>query len=153
MWLLHFLPDAFLAFVVDAVLLAGLLSTLLTCFLLKHVIRLIPALSPHVKIAQIISVLLLLSGVYFKGGYSSEMAWRERVTEMEARVAAAEQQSQAANVVIDKKGTEKIRIIREKGEIIKQYVDREITKYDNTCVIPNEVVRAHNAAARNEDLK
>lgn len=153
MFILHLLPDSLLSFIVDAVLLAGVLSTLLTCFLLKHVIRLIPALAPHIKIAQIISVLLLLSGVYFKGGYSSEMAWRERVTEMEARVAAAEQQSQTANVVIDKKGTEKIRIIREKGEIIKQYVDREITKYDNTCVIPNEVVRAHNAAARNEDLK
>jgi hypothetical protein len=153
MFILHLLPDSLLSFIVDAVLLAGVLSTLLTCFLLKHVIRLIPALAPHVKAAQIISVLLLLSGVYFKGGYSSEMAWRERVTEMEAKVAAAEQQSQAANVVIDKKGTEKIRIIREKGEIIKQYVDREITKYDNTCVIPNEVVRAHNAAARNEDLK
>ena len=153
MFILHLLPDSLLSFIVDAVLLAGVLSTLLTCFLLKHVIRLIPALAPHIKIAQIISVLLLLSGVYFKGGYSSEMAWRERVTEMEARVAAAEQQSQAANVVIDKKGTEKIRIIREKGEIIKQYVDREITKYDNTCVIPNEVVRAHTAAARNEDLK
>ena len=153
MFILHLLPDSLLSFIVDAVLLAGVLSTLLTCFLLKHVIRMIPALAPHVKAAQIISVLLLLSGVYFKGGYSSEMAWRERVTEMEARVAAAEQQSQTANVVIDKKGTEKIRIIREKGEIIKQYVDREITKYDNTCVIPNEVVRAHNAAARNEDLK
>jgi hypothetical protein len=153
MFILHLLPDSLLSFIVDAVLLAGVVATLLTCFLLKHVIRLIPALAPHVKIAQIISVLLLLSGVYFKGGYSSEMAWRERVTEMEARVAAAEQQSQAANVVIDKKGTEKIRIIREKGEIIKQYVDREITKYDNTCVIPDEVVRAHNAAARNEDLK
>jgi hypothetical protein len=153
MFILHLLPDSLLSFIVDAVLLAGVLSTLLTCFLLKHVIRLIPALAPHIKIAQIISVLLLLSGVYFKGGYSSEMAWRERVTEMEARVAAAEQQSQTANVVIDKKGTEKIRIIREKGEIIKQYVDREITKYDNTCVIPDEVVRAHNAAARNEEIK
>lgn len=153
MWLLHFLPDAFLAFVVDAVLLAGVLATVVTCFLLKHLIRLVPALAPHVRIAQIASVVILLSGVYFKGGYSSEMAWRERVAEMEAKVAAAEQQSQAANVVIDKKGTEKIKIIREKGEIIKQYVDREITKYDNTCAIPNEVVRAHNTAARNEEIK
>jgi hypothetical protein len=91
--------------------------------------------------------------VYFKGGYSSEMAWRERVAEMEKKVAEAEQQSQVANVVIYKKGAEKIQIIREKGEIIKEYVDREVTKYDNTCVIPNEVVRAHNAAARNEEIK
>jgi hypothetical protein len=153
MWLLHFLPDSFLAFVVDAVLLAGILSTLLTCFFLKHVIRLIPTLAPHIKIAQIISVVVLLSGVYFKGGYSSEMAWRERVREMEARVAQAEKESQAANDKLADGGKQKIKIIREKGIIIKQYVDREVTKYDNQCVIPSAVVRAHNAAARNEEIK
>lgn len=153
MWLLHLLPDSFLAFVVDAVLLGGILSTVLTCFLLKHVIRLIPALSPHVKIAQIASILLLLSGVYFKGGYSAEMAWRERVREMEARVAQAEEQSQAANNKLADGGKEKIKIIREKGIIIKQYVDREVSKYDNQCVIPSAVVKAHNAAAENKELK
>ena len=153
MFILHLLPDSLLAFVVDAVLLAGVLATVLTCFLLKHLIRLIPTLAPHVKIAQIISVLLLLSGVYFKGGYSSEMVWRERVHEMEDRVAAAEQQSAEANAKIDNQGKEKIKIIREKGVIIKQYVDREVAKYDSTCVIPKEVVRAHNAAAENKELK
>jgi len=153
MWLLHLLPDAFLAFVVDAVLLAGILATVVTCFLLKHLIRLVPALAPHIKIAQIISVVVLLSGVYFKGGYSSEMAWRERVREMEAKVAQAEKQSQAANQQLAAKGKEKIKIIREKGIIIKQYVDREVARYDNACVIPREVVRAHNAAAENKELK
>jgi len=153
MFILHFLPDAFLAFVVDAVLISGVLATVLTCFLLKHVIRLIPALSPHVKIAQIASIILLLSGVYFKGGYSSEMAWRERVREMEARVAQAEAQSAEANAKLDSKGKEKIKIIREKGIIIKQYVNREVAKYDNTCVIPGAVVKAHNAAAENKELK
>ena len=153
MFILHLLPDSLLAFIVDAVLLAGILSTVLTCFLLKHLIRLIPTLAPHVKIAQIASVLLLLSGVYFKGGYSSEMAWRERVREMEAKVAAAEQQSAEANEKLAAGGKEKIKIIREKGVIIKQYVDREVAKYDSTCVIPSAVVKAHNAAAENKELK
>lgn len=153
MWLLHFLPDSLLAFIVDAVLIAGVLATVLTCFLLKHLIRLVPTLAPHVKIAQIASVLLLLAGVYFKGGYSAEMAWRERVREVEARVAEAEAEAQAANKKLDNSGKQKVKIIREKGVIIKQYVDREVTKYDATCKIPQEVVRAHNAAAKNEELK
>ena len=153
MFILHLLPDSFLAFVVDAVLLAGILSTLLTCFLLKHLIRFVPTLAPHAKIAQIISVVVLLSGVYFKGGYSAEMAWRERVREMEARVAAAEEQSQVANNKLAEGGKQKIKIIREKGVIIKQYVDREVSKYDNQCVIPSAVVKAHNAAAENKELK
>lgn len=153
MWLLHFLPDSLLAFIVDAVLISGVVATVLTCFLLKHLIRLVPALAPHIKIAQIASILLLLSGVYFKGGYSAEMAWRERVAEMEAKVAAAEAESKTANEQLDARGKEKTKIIREKGLIIKQYVDREVAKYDNTCAIPNEVVRAHNAAAQNEAIK
>lgn len=153
MWLLHLLPDSLLAFIVDAVLLAGILSTVITCFLLKHLIRFVPTLAPHAKIAQIASIALLLSGVYFKGGYSSEMAWRERVREMEARVAQAEKESQAANDKLAEGGKEKIKVIREKGVIIKQYVDREVARYDNQCVIPNSVVKAHNAAAKNEAIK
>ena len=153
MWLLHFLPDAFLAFVVNAVLIAGVISTLLTCFLLKHLIRFVPTLAPHIKIAQIASVIVLLSGVYFRGGYSAEMAWRERVVEVEAQLAQARAEPEAANDALDKKATEKTKIIREKGQVIKQYIDREITRYDNSCVIPSEVVKAHNAAARNEAIK
>lgn len=153
MWLLHFLPDSLLAFIVDATLIAGVLATILTCFLLKHVIRLVPTLAPHVRIAQIASVVVLLAGVYFKGGYSSEMAWRERVREMEARVAQAQAESQAANDKLNTAGKEKVKVIREKGVIIKQYIDREVARYDNQCVIPREVVRAHNAAAENKELK
>ena len=147
MWLLHFLPDSLLAFIVDAVLLAGVLATLITCFLLKHLIRLVPTLAPHVKIAQIASVLLLLSGVYFKGGYSSEMAWRERVREMEARVAAAEAESKQANVKLEKKSAEKVKVIQGRQVVVKQYIDREVTKYDNQCVIPEAFVKAHNQSA------
>jgi len=102
---------------------------------------------------KVAGIALLVLGVYFRGGYSVEMQWRERVAEVEARLAQAEKQSQEANVVLEKKGQDRIRVIKEKGLVIKQYIDREITKYDNTCVIPNEVVRAHNAAARNEELK
>lgn len=147
MWLLHFLPDAFLAFVVDAVLIAGIISTLLTCFFLKYVIRLIPALSPHVRIAQIISVAVLLSGVYFRGGYSSEMAWRERVREVEEKLALAEKQSQAATEQLEKKSQQKVRVIQGRQVVVKQYIDREVTRYDSQCVIPQPFIRAHNDAA------
>jgi DNA-binding protein YbaB len=147
MWLLHFLPDAFLAFVVDAVLIAGIISTLLTCFFLKYVIRLIPALSPHVRIAQIISVAVLLSGVYFRGGYSSEMAWRERVREVEEKLALAEKQSQAATEQLEKKSQQKVRVIQGRQVVVKQYIDREVTRYDSQCVIPKSFVQAHNDAA------
>ena len=147
MWLLHFLPDSYLAFIVDAVLILGLFATILTCFLLKYVVRLIPGLAPHVFVAQVVSVAVFLCGVYFKGGYSTEMAWRERVREVEEKLAQAEKESQAANQKLEKKIKEKVQVIQGRQVIVKQYIDREVTKYDNQCRIPEPFVRAHNNAA------
>ena len=147
MWLLHFLPDSYLAFIVNAVLILGLAATVLTCFLLKYLVRLIPALAPNVFVAQVISVAVFLCGVYFKGGYSTEMLWRERVAEVEEKLAQAEKESQAATAKLEKKSQQKVQVIQGRQVIVKQYIDREVTKYDSQCVIPEAFVRAHNDSA------
>jgi len=89
----------------------------------------------------------IIIGVYFAGGYGTEMEWRKRVQDMQAKVAKAEEQSKKANTKLDGKAQEKIKVIREKGLVVKQYIDREVTKYDNQCVIPKEFVKAHNDSA------
>ena len=153
MWILHFFSDGFIQFVVHAVLVTGIVGTFLTFAVLNRVLLLMPMLAPYYRALQAISILFLVGGIYLEGSYSTEMAWRERVREMEAKVAAAEAQSQAANEKLATKGKEKIKVIREKGVVVKQYIDREVTKYDASCVIPPAVVKAHNAAAKNEELK
>ena len=150
MWILHFLPDSFIQFIVHAILLAGIIGCILSFFVINKILRAVPMLSKYATLAQIISAVLLTAGVYLEGGYSTEMQWRQRVQEMEAKVAKAEEESKAANTKLDTKGTEKVKVIREKGLVVKQYIDREVTKYDSTCKIPNEVVKVHNAAALNE---
>jgi len=153
MWLLHFLPDSLLQFIVHAILIAGVIGTFLSFFVVNKVLRAFPFLSAYVNTAQIVSAITLAAGVYFEGGYSAEKQWRERVAEVEAKVAIAEQQAKDANDKLDKKSANKIKVIQGKQIVVKQYIDREVTKYDSTCKIPNEVVKAHNAAATNQDLK
>lgn len=148
MWILHFLPDAAILWFCNILLLVGVALTVAGFFAHR-----IPLVWQYQLPFKILGIALLTLGVYFRGGYAVEAEWRERVAEVQAKLAQAEQQSQQANVVIEKKGKDRIRVIKEKGEVIKQYIDREITKYDNTCVIPDEVVKAHNAAARNEAIK
>jgi homoserine trans-succinylase len=92
-------------------------------------------------------------GVYFRGGYSIEMIWRERVAEVEARLKVAEQQSVEANNALAKKAEEKIKYIRGRTEYINQYIDKEVIRYDTkfmpggVCEIPQEFTKAHNDAA------
>lgn len=153
MWLLHFLPDSFLQFIVHAILIAGVIGTFLSFFVINKILRAFPFLSSYVNVAQITSAITLVAGVYFEGGYSTEMQWRERVKEVEAQVAKAEAESKVANDKLDAKGAEKVKVIRETAVVVKQYVDREVTKYDATCPVPTPVIRAHNAAAKNEAIK
>jgi hypothetical protein len=76
-----------------------------------------------------------------------EAEWRERVAAVEARLAQAEKASAEANNKIDAKTQKQTAQIRQRTEYIRQYVDREVAKYDNQCVIPEPFVQAHNRAA------
>ena len=153
MWLLHFVPDSFLLYVVNITLIVGVIACFLSFFVINRLLRFSPVISGYVNILQMLSIAILLAGVYFKGSFQTEQEWRERVAEVQAKVAAAEEQAKVATVVIDHKAEVKVKVIKQRAQIVRQYVDREITKYNNTCVIPNEFVAAHNAAAKNEDVK
>ncbi len=120
-----------------------------TAFFIKR----IPVINQYRIPAQVLGIALLVIGVYWRGGYAIEMEWRERVAEVEARVAAAEAQSKEENVKIVTKVVTKTQVIRTRGETITKYIDREIVKYDEKfakggmCEIPQEFIQAHNSAA------
>jgi len=147
MWLLHFLPDSFIQFIVHTILLAGIVGCITTFYLANKILRAWPPLAVYYKTAQIASVVLLVSGIYFEGGYSAEMQWRERVAEMEAKVAKAEEESREANVKLDKKSAEKVKVIKGREVVVKQFIDREVAKYNDKCDIPKAFVDAHNQSA------
>lgn len=147
MWLLHFFPDWLIQFIVHTILIAGVIGCLVTYQFANKILLKWPPLAAYYTMARIASVVLLIAGIYFEGGYAAEMQWRARVAEMEAKVAKAQAESKDANTKLDKKAREKVKVIQGKQVIVKQYIDREVTKYDSQCDIPKEFVKAHNMAA------
>ena len=140
MWILKWLPD-WLFYVTLLIGVLGYLST----HLIKYIP--IPQIYMYKTPIQIVSVCLMVIGTFMSGAIYDNQAWLDRVKEMEAKVAKAEEESKAANEKINDK-TEKVKEkIVQKQVVVKQYIDREVTKYDNTCVIPKEFVEAHNKAA------
>jgi hypothetical protein len=148
MWILHFLPDAVILWICNIVLLAGIALTVAAFF-----IKRIPIINQYRTPAQVLGIALLVVGVYWRGGYAIEQEWRERVAEVEARVAAAEAASREENTKIVTKIVTKTQIIRTRGETITRYIDREIVRYDEKfapggqCEIPKEFIKAINDAA------
>ena len=154
MWLLHLLPDSILEFIVNAVLLLGLILTVLSFFVLNRLLRLIPGLASYHTLIQVVSVIILAAGLYFKGGYVTEMMWREEVKKVQEELDRAKNKAAEVVVQIEEKVVFKDRIVKERAETLIQYVDREIVKreevvkYIENCPVPTEIVDIHNQAAQ-----
>jgi hypothetical protein len=154
MWILHLLPDALIAWVVNMILIAGAVTTAAGFF-----VRFIPFVNTYRIPVQIAGILLLTTGVYFEGGYTTEMAWRERVREVEAKLQVAETRSAEVNTEIVTRVVTQTRIVRERGNDIVRYVDREVVKnqevikFVENCPIPEIIVNTHNAAALNRPIE
>ena len=96
---------------------------------------------------------IVVGGTTSQWSALSPSAWRERVAELERKVKDAEERGNEVNTVIQTKIVKKIEQIHTNGENIITYVDREIVKYDDSCKIPAEAVKALNAAAQNQPVK
>ena len=142
MFILHFLPDSAILWFCNGLLLAGITLTAIAFF-----IKSIPFINQYRIPAQVLGIALLVAGVYFRGGYAVEQTWRERVAELQAQITAAQAVSKDANVKIETRVLKKTEYITRRGQDIVQYVDREVVKYDNACVIPEPFIQAHNRAA------
>ena len=144
MWILQWLPN----WIFYGIFFAGLLGLLAT-----YVMKFIPFVYVYRTPIQLGSIAAIVIGTYMSGAISNEEAWQARVKEMEAKVAAAEIESQKENVRIVEKVVKKTEYITRKGQDIVKYVDREVVKYDTKfmpsgqCELPKEFIKALNDAA------
>lgn len=140
MWILKWLPFWFFY---------ALFGIGVVGYIITYLLRFIPfpALYIYKTPIQIVSIILVVVGVFMAGAIHNEEAWIARVKELETKVAEAEAKAAVENVKIVEKVVTKTQVVREKGAETVKYIDREVVKFDTTCVIPKEFVKALNDAA------
>ena len=146
MWMLAFIPDAFLAWVINTILITGIVG-FLASFFFGYVVRWLPSIAPYHLLIQVISILLLVAGVYFKGGYSVEMEWRAKVAELESKVAVAEQKSKEVNTQIQTVYVDRVKVVKEKQIVIQEKLKTVEVKIDANCKVVPEAIDILNDAA------
>jgi hypothetical protein len=146
MWMLSFIPDALLVWAINAVLLVGIAGTAVS-ILFKLAIRYFPWIIPYRLILQVVSVILLVLGVYLKGGYAVEAEWRARVAELEAKVAVSEQQSKEANTKIQTVYVDRVKVVKEQQIIIQEKLKTVEIKIDANCKVVPDAISILNEAA------
>jgi hypothetical protein len=134
MWILQFLPN----WLFYLTLLAGIATFVVTKFV---------KILPNAQLIQAASVAIVVFSIYMIGAISNNDAWLAKIKDLEVKVAQAEAKSATLNTDIVEKTVVKTQIVKQRGEDIVKYIDREVVKHDANCVIPKEFVATHNQAA------
>ena len=145
-WVLSLIPDSFFLWITYILIAIGV-----GLYVVSKLVTWLPLIAQYKLPAELSGVLLLVIGSFLFGSYGTEMAWRERVAELEAKVKVAEEKSQQVNTVIQEKIVTKIKVVKE-----NVYVNREIIKevagkqLDAQCTLPKSTISLHDSASRNE---
>ena len=145
MWILHLLPDSFLIYVINGICIAGAVATVLGFFL-----GWVPFVGRWKLPLQLLGIALLVAGVYFKGGYSTEMEWRARVAEVEKKVAIAEAKAKKANTQVQTKIVTKIVKIKEKQQVVKDRIQQNKEVINRECKLSDEAISIYNSSITKE---
>jgi hypothetical protein len=100
-------------------------------------------------VAEILGVVLLAGGIFLFGGLAIDMAWRDRVHQLEAKIAVAEQKSKDANVKLDSEIKKKNKVIKENTVIYRDRIKEVAKVIDKECIVAPEAIDIHNSAAKN----
>jgi len=142
MWFLSFIPDWILQWAIHGLVILGLLLTFI-----GSLVRFIPVIQPYALVGRQLGIVLLVIGVFFEGGYATEMSYRARIAEMQAKIKDAEVKSAKANEKLANEISKNKELIKEKVnrnakdiEAKRKAINAECKLSDDAWVLYNRAV-------------
>ena len=145
MFWLRFIPDVTLEFIVFNVIIIGCIG-----LLISFVGSMIPPLRPYRPTINLISVILLIVGSYFQGGFNKQKEYHQRIIEMQKKLDEVKVRSDHMNEEIDKKVNEKLNKLKGKVDENRREIDKNKKVIDSDCKLPDVARMLYNRSVDNE---
>jgi hypothetical protein len=144
MWLLNWLPD----FVFHLMLLTGIILTVISFTFLS-----LPFVKQYQLPLKIVSVLILVAGVWFNGALVIEREYEFKISNLEKKLAEAQRDSAIANSKVETVFVDKVQKVKDVQVVIQERIRDVAVNIDEQCKITVETVDILNQAARNPNRK
>jgi uncharacterized membrane protein len=141
-WMFSIIPDAVLNWVYWFIIALGITGMFAGWFS-----KFIPLYGRYIGFIKPVGIALVILGVWLRGGYDTEMAWRAKVAEAEAKVVAAETKSKETNTIIQTQYRDKVKIVKEVQVVVQDRIVKEAAKMDAKCEVDPEAISILNQAA------
>jgi hypothetical protein len=145
-WMVNLIPDSILIWVYYIILGLGI-----ACYIASKLVSWIPMMGQYKFPVEVIGVVLLVVGSYFYGGYGTEMSWRERVKELEGKVAEAQKKADDTTAKVEIKVVERIKVVEKKVEVVKLQIEKDKEIINADCKVNETAIKDYNAAIADPD--
>jgi cell division protein FtsB len=137
-WLFNLLPDWIFHLIVFVSVL-GLLASTFFGF--------IPFIGKYTLPVKIVSIVLLVIGVWFEGGLSNNQAWMDKVHALEFEIAKAEAKANEKNAQLTSQIAAKNKEIATAQETLKNKIRQFTSIIDADCKVPADAISIINESA------
>ena len=96
--------------------------------------------------AEIGGVVILVVTAYWLGSFNANSDTRERIKEMQEKVAEAEAKSKEVNTVVETKVVERVKVVEKKVEVIKTIIQRDKAAINAECKVSDIAIIDYNKA-------
>jgi hypothetical protein len=141
MWFLSFIPDWILQWAIHGVVILGLVLTFI-----GSLVKFIPVIQPYALVGRQLGILLLVVGVFFEGGYATEMSYRARIAEMQAKIKEAEIKSAKINEKLVNEISKNKELIREKVNRNAKEIEAKRDAINAECKLSDDAWVLYNRA-------
>lgn len=143
MWLLSYIPDFIVHLLAIVSFMAVMASWMFSAIIPTRAI--LPL--------QVIGTLVLALSMYLEGGIANESKWKIKEAEAKQEIAELKQQQAETTVKVVTEYVDRVKIVKEKADVIVKEVPKYITQADNDrCILPDSVRLLHDAAVENKRL-
>ena len=145
MWfLLSFVPDWFINYFVHIIFGVGVVGIIIGAFLSK-----VPFVNQYGVLIKIVSNILFVVGLFLEGGLQTELAWREKVADLQKKIEIAQQQSKETNAKIEQKVAEKVKNIKDNVNANRQTIENNRASINAECKLSDTAWLLYNSASQN----
>jgi hypothetical protein len=152
-WIIGLIPTWFLIKLYIFMMTVGVILYFGSKLCNRWPFKFIPFLGQYPFVSEIVGVVLMVGSIFLYGGYANEMEWRNRVTELEAKIAVSEQQSQDANAKLSTVVKEKNKAIQDNKYIVFGHIKQNAARIDKECRLDSEAVMILNESATAPKVK
>jgi hypothetical protein len=143
MWSL--IPTAVITWAVNGLIVLGLFGVCAS-----WIARWIPFVNTYRGPVQLIGIICLVLGVYFKGGADVEMRWRTQVAELQARADQAAEQSKEANKKLEEELRKNKQLTKDVKDAVKAGIKANAGQMDSQCSVDSVAIELHNRSSLNQ---